>query len=745
MNKMKGLVKVVFFVIVMGSAGAPAAYAQTSDDRSRVDAGVGQGALAMSEIVVTARRVSENAQDVPAAITVLGGDTLTDLLVIDTRTLIEQIPGASLVTSGPAYISDTSLRGQGGGRVGTSESATGLYRDGHYAAGGRFGGRFLNRLELFDLERVEVLRGPQGALYGRNAVGGSISAIANKPRFDGWSGWSKVGYDSFDTIDLEGGVNMPFADTLAMRLAGFYSDQGDGSITNINTGKTLDRSNTKGIRAALAWKVSDSVDTRLTYEGFYDRTPAFGNLGYRATLFNGAPLDPGIFERDMSSDAYARIQQDTFYLDTRIAADYGDWSINLDYKYRRGQRLDEDLDHFTGFEGVVLAGTEVVMFADESATFKNGGVQVYLTSPSSLQGWTWLVGVDGLANESRDLTVNRGAAALPALRTVFRNDDSVEKLWSGAVYGALGFDFASRWNLGLELRVQRDHKSIVFERSPNQPSSLVVPFLVELERDWTKVLPAATLRYKLNDSQNVYARLATGYRPGGFNTGIPGDTPDAAALIPFDPESVYGGELGWKASAPGGAWMVGLAAYYTYTNDVQVVTSASPTNPQFILQNAGDDYIYGVELEARGRIALGSAGLDLRAALASNDGSFEDGTTVLDNSGSVVDISGLRVNRTRNLQTTLGATLRFPIGDRVIARVGANLQTENGGFEDALNTTELADFTLLDLTASLEVDRWTFLAWVRNIGDENYILQTGAGVQFYNSRRQYGGSFKYTF
>lgn len=745
MDRKKSFVEAIFFVAAIGMAGTPAAYAQTSGDSRGLDVGDSQGMSAISEIVVTARRVSENAQDVPAAITVLSGDAMADLLVIDTRTLIEQIPGASLVTSGPAYISDTSLRGQGGGRVGTSESATGLYRDGHYAAGGRFGGRFLNRLELFDLERIEVLRGPQGALYGRNAVGGSISAIANKPRFDGWSGWGKLGYDSFDTIDVEGGVNIPLAAALAMRVAGFYSDQGDGSITNINTGNALDRSNTKGLRAAFAWKVSDRVDTRLTYEGYYDRTPAFGNLGYRATRFNGAPLDPSIFERDMSSEAYARIRQNTFYLDTHIATEYGDWHVNLDYKNRRGQRLDEDLDHFTGFEGVVLAGSEVVLFADETATFKNGGAQIYLTSPSSLQGWTWLVGIDGLANESDDLTVNRGTAALPALRTLFRNDDSIEKLWSGAAYGALGFDFAARWNLGLELRVQRDHKSIIFERSRNQPSSLVVPFLVELERDWTKLLPAATLRYELNNHQNVYARLATGYRPGGFNTGIPGDTPDAAALIPFDPESVYGGEVGWKATAFDGAWIVNLAAYYTHTKDVQVVTAASPTNPQFILQNAGDDHIYGVELETRGHIALGAASLDLTATLASNDGSFDDGTTVLDDTGSVVDISGLRVNRTRDLQTTLGATLRIPVGKRAIASLGANLQTERGGYESALNTVRLADFTLIDLTASLSAGRWTFLAWARNVGDENYILQTGGGVEFYNTRRQFGGSFRYTF
>lgn len=736
---------VLLVAAATGFAGASTAFAQSAGHSDRADAADNQAALAISEVVVTARRVAENVQDVPAAVTVLSGDALGDLLVFDTTTLIQQIPGASLVTSGPGYIADTSLRGQGGGRVGTSESATGLYRDGHYAAGGSFGGRSLNRLELFDLERIEVLRGPQGALYGRNAVGGSINAIANKPDFNGWSGWGKVGYDSFDTVDVEGGVNVPLADALAMRVAGFYSDQGDGSITNLTTGHTIDRENAKGVRAALAWRISDSVDTRLTYEGFYDRTPAFGNLAYRATRFNGAPLDPGIFDRVLSSEAYARIEQRTFYWDTRIATGYGDWHINLDYKHRWGERRDEDLDHFLGFQGVVLGGSEVVLFADQTATFENGGMQVYLTSPTSLQGRTWLVGIDALANESNDLTVNRGVAAPAGLRTLFRNDDSVEKLRSGAVYGAIGYDFAPRWNLGLELRVQRDRKSVVFDRSRNQPSSLVTPIFVDLEREWTKVLPAATLRYELNDSQNVYARFSTGYRPGGFNTGIPGDTPAAAALIPFDPESVYGGELGWKISALGGAWTLNLAGYYTHTNDVQVVTSASPTNPQFILQNAGDDDIYGVELETRGRIALGAARLDLSAALASNDGSFDKGTTVLDNTGNVVDISNRRVNRTRDFQATMGAVLRFPIGDSVTASLGANLQTENGGYENAFNTIKLADFTLLDLIASVSVDRWTFFAWARNVGDENYILQSSNNVEFYNTRRQFGASFKYTF
>lgn len=722
---------------------APAAFAQTSAGDAAASGG--EGSDGSATILVTARRVSESVQDVPAAVTAIGGDDLANLLVDDTASLIEQIPGASLVTSGPNYIADTSLRGQGGGRVGSSESATGLYRDGHYAAGGGFGGRALNQLDLFDLQRVEVLRGPQGALYGRNAVGGSINAIARKPDLARMGGWARVGYDSFDTIELAGALNVPLVtDRLALRVAGFINDQNGGSVTNVPTGHTIDQNSSTGLRAALAWQIADNIDTRFTYENFYNRTPAFGSLGYRPTKSNGTPLDPGMFERVMSREAYARIKQRTAYWDTQIATDYGDWHINFDYKHRTGARLDEDLAHFLGFEGIIAGGKLIELYADETETFENGGAQIYLTSPKSDGRWTWLVGIDGLINRTEGLTVNRGVATAAGLRALFRNDASIERLRSFAVYGALGYDIAPKWNLGLELRVQRDRKSIDFDRTRNSTTSLAVPISVDLTRNWTRVLPTATLRYEVSDAHTLYARFATGYRPGGFNTGIPADNPAAADLIPYNPENVYGGELGWKASL-GGAWTANLALYYTRTKNVQAVTAASITNPQFILQNAGNDHIYGAELEVRGRIELGFGKLDLNAALAANDGSFEKGTTVLDDTGHPVDISGLRVNRTRDLQATLGATLKVPLGSHVTASLGANMQTESGGFENAVNTRKLADFTLLDLTAGLTVDRWSFLLWAKNITDRNYVLQTISQNQYFNGRRQIGGRLTFAF
>jgi outer membrane receptor protein involved in Fe transport len=735
---------VLTLAVAMGAA-APAS-AQTGPEAAAESATQADAPPDNSEILVTARRISETAHDVPAAITALSGDDLDRLLLDDAASLIRQVPGATLVTSGPDFIADFSLRGQGGGRIGSSESATGLYRDGHYAAGGEFGGRTLNKLDLFDLQRIEVLRGPQGALYGRNAVGGSVNAIARKPSFRGVNGWARVGYDSFDTLELEGAINLPLVDdSLALRVAGYVADQNGGYITNLTTGNKVDQKSSTGVRAALAWRPTGTAETRITFENFYNRTPAFGSLGYRATLSSGAPADPSIFERKLATESYAHIKQQAVYWDTTVNTGYGDWHFNFDYKHRTGSRLDEDFSHFLGFGGVTLGGVLVELFNNEIAEFENGGAQIYLSSPDSADRLTWLIGVDGLTNRSRDRTFVVGNATPAGLRAQFREDTSTEKLRSAAIYGTLGYDITDHLNANVELRVQNDRKSIDFDRVRSTANSAAVPFSVDFERNWTKVLPTATLRYAFNDRQNVYARFATGYRPGGFNTGIPADFPNAENLIPYDPEYVYGGEIGWKALFLDGAWSIDLAAYYTHTKNVQVVTAASVTNPQFILQNAGDNHVYGLELESRGRIELGFGRLDLSAAISTNDGKFDEGTSVLSNTGAMVDISGLRVNRTRNLEATLGAVLNVPLGERVVASLGANLQSERGGYFNATNVDKLSNFTLLDLTAALAFDRWKLSAYIKNVDDTIYLLQTVSNNGYFNAPREYGGSLRVTF
>ena len=719
--------------------GAPQTADSTSDAR-------GDGDPEDAEIIVTARRVSEGVQSVPASITAFGGDDLANRLVDDTQSLLEQVAGATLVTSGPSYIADISMRGQGGGRVSSSESATGIYRDGHYAAGGGFGGRSLSRLDLFDLERVEVLRGPQGALYGRNAVGGSVNAIARRPNLSNFGGWMRAGYDSFDTLDLEGAVNLPIIDgVLGARVAAYSHDQDGGYIRNVTTGNIVNQNRSTGVRAALQWQAADDVEVRLTFENYFNQTPGFGSNGYRAKLYNGTVGDPSIFERVLSTEAYANIKQQNVYLDTLIGTGIGDLHINMDYRHRNAARLNEDLSHFLGYEGAVLGGVPVVLRNNDSEEFESGGWQIYLTSPQDGGALNWIIGVDGLINATDELVSTVGTAAPAGLRNQFRFDDSHENLHSYSAYGVIGYDISPRLNFNVELRVQTDRKSFSFDRTRSEANSTAIPFSVDLSRTWTRALPTATLRYRLNGEQNIYARFATGYRPGGFNLGVPSDIPNADQLIPYAPEYVYGGELGWKASWGGGAYVLNIAAYYTHTNDVQVVTAASATNPQFILQNAGDNHIYGIEVESRARINLGFGRLHLSAAIAANNGSFENGTMVLSNTGTLTDISGFRVNRTRDIDMNLAADLRIPVNDNMTFNLGANLQRSAGGYENATNTNKLADYTIIDLTAGIDIGNWTISGFYRNIGNDIYLQQTVSNNGFYSPPRKYGASVRVRF
>ena len=118
---------------------------------------------------------------------------------------------------------------------------------------------------------------------------------------------------------------------------------------------------------------------------------------------------------------------------------------------------------------------------------------------------------------------------------------------------------------------------------------------------------------------------------------------------------------------------------------------------------------------------------------------------ILDNTGTLVDLSGNRANQTRDLELNLGGVLRVPLGGRTVASLGANMRTEHGGYFNATNDDKLSNYTIVDLTAGLTIDRVQLRFFVRNVGDRVYLLQTVSNNNFYNSPREYGGSIKVAF
>lgn len=758
-----------------------------------------QAAGDVEEVVVTARRRAEQLRDVPAAVTAITEADRQGLVLDRMEDYLRQIQGVTLVTSGPEYLNDISIRGQGSGRVGFTETATGLYRDGLYNSGGGFGGRSLTRMDLFDNSRVEVLRGPQGALFGRNAVGGAVNVISNAPKPD-FGATATVRRSDPDRTDLEAVVNLPLGDKLAARLGGFISDQHDGFIVNTTTGNFTDTQDSKGARLTIEARPSSKV-TLGTMAEYYDSSAA-GFTG----LARSPALDPGPDTRaNQNREGRTDIKEKGFSLRADVDLGWADMALRASHRERDGARTNEDDDHFVGLSLLDVSPGAAVSHPDYSrAQFEDYRRNVAQATFASKGGGrvSWLFGAEYLSSKDRVVTepldcpaytgaalpatpgcfvgtvaagaaTTFSAAARQAGRGTMNHDTFNEEVDSVSLFGSVEARLAERWLLGLELRAQHDSRDYDFERwsedplvyfgSGPVPTGLMAPIggsgantvqfcpptlaapacapgnetaTVRTGLDNTFYTPTVSLRWNLADEQNIYWRFATAYRSGGFNTNLPPSV--TKALLPqvlrYDAEYAYNYETGWKGRLFG--FNAEAAVYYTWTNQVQVVTAPAAGASGFILSNAGDAHVYGFEAEARRIFRVGPGRLVTRVSYSTSDGAFEKGATQI-SQGVTIDLNGKHVPRLRDNQITANLLYTQPIG-RLRGFVGASAQYAHGGYETPDNSRAYAGYTLYDARIGVEGERWRFSLTGRNLTDERYVLNVVGTAEFWNQPRVYG-------
>lgn len=687
------------------------------------------------EIVVTARRREEMLIDVPGAVSAIGAADQENLVIENTADILRQLPSATLVNGGPAYSNEVSLRGQGGGRIGFSESSVGVYRDGHYIAGGGFGGRGLNALDMFDVQRIEVLRGPQGALYGRNAVGGAVNVIPRHPALD-FGVTAALGYsDDLERSEVELVLNAPITEQASLRIGGFNYDQQGGFVTLLSTGETIDVEETSGIRTTFEVSPTNTTTIRVAYEYFENMAPGFGINGYRAT---GAQPDPDRFVRNMNRVGYVDILENSGYLDIEHDLGWAQLDVRASFKVRDAGRSNEDFDHYLG------VGAANDLINSQSEDFNRSGLIATLASADD-GAFSWLVGAEYQHNNFDVVTDVSGTTSPAPLRAQLRTDYAREELSAWSLFGAVEFDLTDRLALGLEARLQEDGKEFAFDRVRNQANSLATEILdVRLDDTWMRFLPTATLRYRVAEDFTTYARIATGYRPGGFNNGIPADLPGVGNLIPYGPELAVSYELGAKASLFDGRLRLDGAVYYMDTEDVQIVTAASTTVTAFILQSGTGSDVYGVELEASGNAEMLGGELSYRLALSSSDGEFQNGTSAIIG-GVLTDLSGNRVNRTRDLTGTLNLMYRHGLGAGLDWFAASSIQTQQGGFENAENSRRMAEFVRYDARMGIEHEHWRLSIYGKNLTDEIYELQTISNNVYWSDPRVFGAELNLRF
>jgi len=704
---------------------------QEADAASTAPADKGDETVRYDTVVVQARKRDETIEDVPSSVTVLSSGALQDLLLDNAEELVRQVPGAILVSSGPDYLDDIALRGQGSGRLGFAETTTGIYRDGIFIAGGGFGGRTFSKIDFLDAENIQVYRGPQGALYGRNAVGGAVNVITAKPR-DEFEARAKIGYNSVEEYSAEGMVNIPVGDKVALRFAGYYADQQDGFISDASTGRVLDPAEDWGVRGIIGVDVSADTRVNLTVESSHSLGSGFADEGQNIVI------DTQPFKRiGISTNEEVNIDQTSVFAE--LTHDFGGVELTVlgNYKQRDGERTESDLDHFLGFNSPLLE-----LIEEQREDFERQGLEVRLASADNSR-ITWLVGADYNAYTSEIVTPRTGTllgpyAASAALRGQLRTDYANEDLTSYSIFGLVGVDLTDKLNLTVEGRVQVDQKDFNFERVDGDPQTDQTIPLTYFSEEWTRFLPAVSLKYALTDDTTLYAKVATGYRPGGFNQN---PTPGFFDQLPYDPEDLYSIEAGWKANYLLGDMRVmpQLSVYYSVTDDLQQTTSLSQTNTTFTLQNVGGDYVYGAEFELNVIKPIGKGRWVNTFGLATTQGMFDDGTSILFQ-GATVDLSENRVPRTRDYMVNLTSRLSQPLTDKLSAFGVFSVQAEGGGYDNATNDRGSESYEIFDLSVGLSADNWRFAIFGKNITDELYrTVEVNRNV-FYNTPRLYGAN-----
>ena len=595
----------------------------------------------MQEIVVTAQKRTENLQDVPVSVTALSAETLQDRHVTDILDLTNLAPGLQVKTGDNAANPRIFIRGVGLNDFNpATASPIGIYVDGVYVAS-----PLAQFASLYDLARVEVLRGPQGTLYGRNTTGGAINIISRQPS-QSYEADASVEYGRFNWVDARFGVGGPIvADKLMFRVAGVYQ-RDDGYTLNRLTDQTGNNTDRYDLRATLLWKPVSGFDADLSVHLgqsrggsilAYDRTlspktaaatgpdglcaPSFYTSGQCTNILGYANTSGNLYQGDYRF--MGRDQVKLFGSNLTINKDVDGLDLVSVTAYQRADRNDQedsDADPLPVLTGSYVAREET--FSQELRLQSSSKQRLryvlglyyaydYLTDNSEYFVLPGLVNVFGPAT---DITLGIGNYAWP----LHQETDSY------AAFSQVDYDLTSRLTVTGGVRYSAEHKG--FNYTSVAPNFDYTFFHFNDNKTFDSVSGKFSLQYRLTNSANIYASYNRGFKSGGF---FSGQTTVEADVGPYKNEDVNAYEVGAKTELFGRMLRADVSGfYYDYTNlQVYTIVQRGLITEQ-LFTNASAARIYGGEIE------LSSSplrGLDLSTGLSLLNAEYVDFTSVTGN------------------------------------------------------------------------------------------------------------------
>ncbi|KQT34908.1 TonB-dependent receptor [Sphingomonas sp. Leaf412] len=590
-----------------------------------------QAAEETGDVVVTARRREETLIDVPIAMSVVSGDALTKMGAVDITALQDKTPNLTLqIARGSNSTLIAFSRGVGQqDPLWGFEPGIGLYIDDVYVA--RPQGAVL---DIFDVQRVEVLRGPQGTLYGRNTIGGAIKYVTKRLGNE-FAGQARASYGSYDQVDLIGQVTVPVTDTLSVgaAIAKYWRD---GYGRNLTTGADQYDKDVLAARVSAEWSPTTDVFVRVAGDRTLDRSnPRHG------TRLQGNGTDPRYAPTRSVYDTRAGIGDDNRVLAQGVSVT-GEFGLSdmLTFKsisaYREGST-----NTVIDFDNTALPTLDVPAEYDDWQFTQE--VQL-LVEADRLQGVVGLYYLDANASGAFD-------TVLGLLNTTTLTSGEV-RTKSYAAFGDLSFDVTERLKLSGGLRYTRDDKrGTVFRRnytgirSPQFGNAGAVPGLIRTDytndRTFDAFTPRVSISYEPVTDVNVYASWGQGFKSGGFD--MRGDAVFTPTTVNgYEPERISSYELGMKGAFLDRTLFVNLAGYYSRYSDQQVtvqVPNVAGGIASFV-DNAGKADIYGLELETR---IVPTRNFSAQASFGYTNADYKQFLTFIGGGTTPVDVADQRV------------------------------------------------------------------------------------------------------
>ncbi|WP_374471022.1 TonB-dependent receptor [Phenylobacterium sp.] len=686
---------------------------------------------ALEEVVVTAEKRAEGLQNIPIAITAISDATLQRAGAKEVGDLVQLTPSLQFGTrSTNVFIAMRGI-GQAGQDIGSQSGVT-VSLDGVPLLN-----HFMMNPAFLDIERVEVLRGPQGTIAGRNATGGAININSKGPTPDN-DGSLSVTVGNRSRVGVRGHLNRAFSDQLAGRLS-FQREEADGWLNNAFLGKRNDDTDIAEVRGQLLFTPTDTFSLR----GLVDYTRDRSDPGFAQILGRADPARPTVPE----TPGYIYPRNDpenlTFYfnepnrrdVESLRATAVATWAITPDVT----------LTSTTGFIDHEIDLTDLDVDATPANTSRFDLIGIYARQVT--QELTLTADLGSRADLVAGAFYMRGESSEPLYLSLatFRNYLVYlpeERLDSYAAYAQFRYQITDKLRATVGARHTTDDKSYQMDSSVGGAARLTSD-----SGKFSAFTPRFVLDYTPTDETLVYASVSRGFKSGGFNT--LGDV--SLPVNRFNPEYVWNYEVGLKAMMLDRRLRMGLTGFYADCTNLQqtVFRLNEATQVRFPrVENSTAATIKGVEFEAE---ATPISGLRLTGALTWLDAEFgffcnndplyptaptspscvgvsRDGQPL---PAGAVQLEGNTLTQAPRWQYNVSAQYTVPVSDRLNLTARADYKWQSRTYFDIYNNPQNSQGAYGLLNGSLELasrDRaWALLAWVRNATDKRYVSQGSAG------------------